>query len=274
MAHVDYLIIGHIARDLTPNGVMAGGTVTYSGQIAQALGYQTAVLTSCDPNFDGLSALSGLAVTNIPSDTTTTFENVYTDKGRVQTIHERATNIKVSHLPESWRDPNIVHLAPIADEVEPDFSRQFPDSLIGMTPQGWLRAWDDDGRVQPKEWPAARRELPLADVVILSMEDLTNIEMFWQYWEWSNLLVLTGGAKGCIVIEDETAVRVPSPTVTEKDATGAGDIFATAYLIRYHQTGDALAAAHFANTVAAYSVTCTGIPAITDKIKQVVKEHE
>ncbi len=253
---------------------MTGGTVTYSGHIAEALGYHTAVLTSSASNYDGLTALAGLEVINIPSATTTTFENVYTAVGRVQTLHEVAAKIEVAHLPDDWRSPQIVHLAPLADEVDVAFIHQFPESLIGITPQGWLRGWDADGRVRPKEWPAAQEVLPLADVVILSMEDLASIEMFWQYWEWSNLLVLTGGPKGCLVIKEDTAVHIPAPAVSEIDATGAGDIFATAYLLRYQQTGDALAAARFANMIAAQSVTCVGITAVIEKIKQIVGDHE
>jgi sugar/nucleoside kinase (ribokinase family) len=274
MSAIDYLLIGHITCDLIPNGTMAGGTVTYSGHIAEALGYHTAVLTSSAPDYDGLSALDGLEFINIPSAATTTFENVYTENGRVQTLHEVAASITMSHLPEAWQAPKIVHLAPLTNEVDPSFVHQFKNSLIGMTPQGWLRGWDDNGRVYPKVWSAAQEILPLADVVILSMEDLINNEMLWQYWEWSKLLVLTGGPKGCIVMQGDTAVRIPSPPVTEIDATGAGDTFATAYLIRYHQTGDPLDAARFANHLAAQSVTCVGITAVIEKIKQTMEYYE
>ena len=35
---VDYLVIGHVAHDLTPDGWRLGGTAAYSALTAQALG--------------------------------------------------------------------------------------------------------------------------------------------------------------------------------------------------------------------------------------------
>ncbi len=45
---VDYLVIGHIARDLTPSGPRLGGTVAYSGLTARALGLRVGIVTSWD----------------------------------------------------------------------------------------------------------------------------------------------------------------------------------------------------------------------------------
>lgn len=274
MRHIDYLLIGHITRDLLPEGDQPGGTVTYSGQIAAALGCHTAVLTSAAPHYAGLHLLGGLELVTVPAEATTTFENVYTPHGRVQSVHAFATTLTPAHLPADWAKPAIVHMAPVVHEVDLGFLRQFPNSLICMTPQGWLREWGADGRIHPRAWPAAQEILPLADVVVLSQEDLPGIATLWQYWEWCKLLVLTGGPKGCLVLQGNTAVRVPTSPVTQVDPTGAGDIFATAYFIRYHQTGDAIEAAHFANFVAAQSVTQTGIEAVTTAVQAAAKQYE
>ena len=96
MTAVDYLLIGHITRDLTPHGDEPGGTVTYSGRAAAALGSHTAVLTSYAPDFSSSQVLAGLTVHNVPSAATTTFENVYTPHGRVQTVHATATTITIA----------------------------------------------------------------------------------------------------------------------------------------------------------------------------------
>ncbi|MCP4356652.1 MAG: ribokinase [Chloroflexi bacterium] len=272
MTAIDYLLIGHITRDVMSDGYMPGGTVTYSGRVAAALGCHTAVLTSAAANEEGLAILDGLEWVNIPAAHTTTFENVYTADGRIQTIHTIAEPLTVNHLPDDWQHPGIVHLAPIINEVDVNFVYQLPDALIGLTPQGWLRDWGDDGRITPGKWKAAADILPLADVVILSPEDLPNTATLWQYWELCKLLILTAGPHGCIVIQGEGATRVPGIPVEEVDPTGAGDIFATAYLIRYHQTGDPLDAAHFANAVAAHSVGTVGID--IEGIQSLVKNYE
>ncbi|NJN55488.1 MAG: ribokinase, partial [Anaerolineae bacterium] len=149
MKPIDYLLIGHITRDLTPEGDQPGGTVTYSGRVAAALGSHTAVLTSHTLDFTGIDVLDSLTVHSVPSATTTTFENVYTPHGRVQTIHATATTLTPAHLPTAWHEPAIVHLAPVVHEVDTRFIQHFPHSLICLTPQGWLREWGADGRVHP-----------------------------------------------------------------------------------------------------------------------------
>ena len=43
---VDYLMIGHITRDITPDGPRLGGTATYSSLMARALGLRVGIVTS------------------------------------------------------------------------------------------------------------------------------------------------------------------------------------------------------------------------------------
>ncbi len=274
MEQIDYLLIGHITRDLTPDGDVVGGTVTYSGRIGQTFGLETAVLTSCQPDYPGLQELATLEVVTVPAEETTTFENIYTPDGRQQTIYSIANRITSQDVPEAWKNAKIVHLAPVADEVDPEIMRQFPDSLIGMTPQGWMRQWDENGRISPKEWPGAAQYFGLADVVIVSQEDLLSTDMLFQYWAWSNILILTGGIKGCIVFYGDKAQYVPTIPVTEVDATGAGDTFATAFLFKYYQTKDPIESARFANAMASYSVTETGIENVIQKLQRRLKTYE
>lgn len=274
MGQIDYLLIGHITRDLTPQGDVVGGTVAYSGRIGEAFGLKTAVLTSCEPDYPGLQELSGLELAVIPAEQTTTFKNVYTPDGREQTIYGVANRITGQDVPPNWQDARMVHLAPLADEVDPEIMHQFPNSLIGLTPQGWMRQWDENGRVFPREWPEAEKYFSLADIVIISQEDLLSTEMLFQYWAWSNILVLTGGAKGCIVFYGDKAQYVPTIPVEEVDATGAGDTFATAFMFWYGKTGDPVASARFANTMASYSVTESGIENVIKKLQRKLKTYK
>ncbi|MCA9961613.1 MAG: hypothetical protein KC443_21390, partial [Anaerolineales bacterium] len=144
---LDYLAIGHIACDYTPDGCAVGGTVAYAGHTAQMLGCHTAVLTSARPDYDLNAALPGIQTQCILSDTNTTFKNVYTQQGRVQTLHGVATTLTAVHVPDNWQRAAIVHLGPIANEIDPAIINLFSNSMIGMTPQGWLRRWDENGRV-------------------------------------------------------------------------------------------------------------------------------
>lgn len=270
---IDYLLIGHITRDVTPEGDLVGGTVSFAGRIGHALGCQTAVLTSCQPNYTGLQELAGLKVEVIPSKSTTTFENVYTKNGRSQTIHAIAAPINVSDLPAKWTNPAVVHLGPLTNEVDPAIIHQFPNSIIGLTPQGWMRRWTKDGTVYARDWPEAAIYLPLADVVILSEEDLLDEEMLPRYRQSSKLLILTENARGCTVFVGDTVRRIAAPAVEEIEPTGAGDIFAAAFLTRYWQNGrNPWQAAEFANIVAAHSVTQVGLNAKIKLIQKTIQE--
>ena len=229
---IDYLVIGHISTDLTPTGSRVGGTVAYAGRTACSLGCRTAVLTSASASDDHAGTLPRIDIRRVPADATTVFENIYDTEGRRQIIHSRAKDLVFDHLPSDWRQAPIVHFAPIADEIDPRMILQFPGTLIGLTPQGWMRGWDRIGNVFARDWFAASEFFPVASAVILSEEDLPNPQALDRYRRWSRLLVLTCGSRGCKVFQQGDMRHVPVTPVQEADPTGAGDIFAAAFLIR------------------------------------------
>ena len=59
--------------------------------------------------------------------------------------------------PPAWR-PSIVHLGPIAHECADDLVDAFGDAFVGLTAQGWLREWDEDGRISRCEWDEPERD--------------------------------------------------------------------------------------------------------------------
>jgi sugar/nucleoside kinase (ribokinase family) len=257
-----YLAIGHICQDLLPNGWMFGGAATYSSRMAHALGCQVQVLTSLRPDVEVRPALAGIEVVNYPSDHTTTFENVYTSAGRHQTLHAVAERLAPERFPATSA-ADIVHLAPIAQEVDLGWLDRFPGALVGVTPQGWLRQWDAQGRISPIGWAEAAAVLPRADVVVISIEDVAHDEALVQQWAaLARMLVVTRGVHGCTIHQNNTITAVPTRAVEIVDATGAGDIFAASFLVRLRQCGDPIAAARFANCLASQSITRRGLDSI------------
>jgi sugar/nucleoside kinase (ribokinase family) len=55
---------------------------------------------------------------------------------------------------------------------------------------------------------------------------------------------------------------VPAYPAREVDPTGAGDVYAAAFLVRYRESGDAPASALFASCVASFSVEAPGLEGI------------
>ncbi len=257
-----YVAIGHICKDLIPTGWAFGGAVTYASRVAHALGCEVRVLTSTEPDLDVSPVLLDIETVRCPSDRTTTFENVYTDAGRVQTLHALADRLTPDRFPTPPA-ADIVHLAPIAQEVDPSWLDCFPGALLGLTPQGWLRQWDAAGRVSPIGWAQAAEVLPRADAAVISIEDIGHNEAIVAEWAaLAKILVVTRGAAGCTVHTQGLTIPVATHAATLVDTTGAGDIFAASYFIRLRQTGDPIAAARFANCTASYSVTRRGLASI------------
>jgi sugar/nucleoside kinase (ribokinase family) len=259
---VDYLAVGHAAVDVTPTGNQPGGTVCYSALTARAMGLRVGIVTSAGADAP-LQALDGIQIVNIPADDSTTFENVKTENGRRQILHYRAAPILFDHIPQVWRDAPIVHLAPIAQEVDSQMAGGFPSSFVGVTPQGWMRAWDEKGSVAVKAWENSEQVLARVGGVVISVEDVDrNLESVEWMAHQTRILCLTEGESGAVLYWNGDRRRFRPPAMTEVDATGAGDIFAAAFFVRLHQTRDPWEAGRFATQLAAHSVTRAGLSGI------------
>jgi sugar/nucleoside kinase (ribokinase family) len=260
---VDYLVIGHLTLDITPDGPRLGGTATYAALTAQALGLRVGIVTSWGAELP-LGPLRSTPVVSFPTDQSTTFENVEMDYGRVQYIRHVAPRLDLYMIPEPWRGASIVHLAPVAQEVEPSLIRNFPSALIGITPQGWLRSWDSEGLVHVTEWPEAAFVLERAGATVISLQDVgASEDRLFEMAASSRVLAVTEAAAGSRVYWQGDVRRFSVPVVEEVDPVGAGDIFAAAFFVRLYTTRDPWEAARFANQLAANSVTrpgLTGIP--------------
>lgn len=260
----DFLVVGHVTRDLQEDGYTVGGTVTFASLTARNLGQRTAVVTRASPDLSLDPLYQGIEVLRLPSPVTTTFQNLYSADGtRTQFLRAVAGQIKVSDIPPAWREAKIVLLGPLTGELEGSIAGIFPHALIGVTPQGWMRGWDGDGRVFPKPWDGAAEVLNCAQVVVFSEKDVQRDENVIQaYARLAEILVVTHGPGGATVYHQGEVRHLPAFETVEADPTGAGDVFAAAYLIELERSGDPYAAAHFANCVASFIVEKPGIEGI------------
>ena len=260
---IDYLLIGHLARDLTPEGDRLGGTAAYATLMAYALGQRVGIVTSWGNEFPLEPYLGSLPIINAPTEHSTTFENLHTPDGRVQILHNLATPLDLHLIPESWLNAPIVHLGPIAREVDPSLVRSFPTSLIGVTPQGWIREWDQAGKVSLAEWPEGSFVLERAGAAVISAEDVNyDEERIEEMVIASQVLVVTNGGDNLRVYWNGDVRNFRPPKVEVCDTVGAGDIFSAAFFIRYHTTRNPWESARFAAELASISVTHCGLESI------------
>lgn len=273
---IDYLIIGHLTRDLLPHGTRLGGTAAYASLTARALGLRVGILTACETCQDAPElAGQGISVVGLRSEQTTTFENIQTPTGRIQYISNIAPSINLSMVPEQWLSTPIVHLGPVAREIEPNLVRAFPNSFIGLTPQGWMRSWDENGRVSFSEWPESTFVLQHANAAVISIEDVRgNEEIIEEMASSVRVLAVTEGPNGARLYWNGDLRRFRPPKMEEVDPTGAGDIFATAFFYRLSVTRDPWEAARFATNLAAFSVLRPGLDGVPqpDEVQAVMTE--
>jgi len=259
---IEYLMIGHITIDQTESGPRLGGTAVYSALTALALGFRVGVVTCWGAEIP-LAALQTIPVASFQAERSTVFENLNTDQGRIQYIRSVAPDLDYYHIPEPWRTASIVHIGPVAQEVNPSILRKFSSAFIGVTPQGWLRQWENDGRVYPGDWPEASFVLERADAGVISLEDVDFDESRIEEMAAScHVLAVTEGSQGVRLFWNGDIRRFHSTPVKEVDSTGAGDIFAAAFFTRLYTTRDPWEAARFAGTLGSFSVTRSGLTAI------------
>ena len=279
----DFLVIGHLVQDLLVSprprtgegpGVRArwrlGGAAAYTSLLARHFGLRTAVLTSCADDLPLASLLPDIETRVIPAAATTQMRNVYSgaDSRRRQRVPQRAAGLTPTDLPDEWRAARIVLLSPIAGEVDPALAAAFsPETLIGAGAQGWLRKIGADGVVRPipyDRWDATPL-LRHVHALFLSDEDLRAEDAPAALAEWGalvNVLAFTRGVGGADVHSGGDWRSIEPFAAQPTDLTGAGDVFAAAFLIRYADTDDAWEAARWGAAAASLVIEGPGVDAV------------
>ena len=281
-----FLVIGHTVQDLSagqggdPPAWRLGGTVSYAALLAGRLGLSTAVLTAAAGDLPIEDTLPGIEIVRAPSAHSTQIRNVYGPSGRVQYILQRAAPIGAASLPDAWRGTEIVLLGPVTGEVDEALADCFPNALIGVSAQGWLRDIGPDNRVRPvppERWQADRLLKP-GRVLFVSDEDLPKAHVEAVLNGWSarvEVLAFTRAERGAEVCHRGVWRRIEAFPAAAVDPTGAGDVFAAAFLIRYSESGDPWEATRFAACAASFIVESEGLANTPDRamVEERLRRH-
>jgi 1D-myo-inositol 3-kinase len=262
-----FLAVGHVTRDHLRGGDVLGGSAAYAALTARKLGWEAAVLTAAGPDFAPDHELPGVTAFVRRAAATTRFVNTYDDDGtRHQVVTSRADDIDLEALPDDWRRPDALLLAPVARELDGVNVSALAAGAVGAVAQGWLREIGEDGHVLPRQWTGAGRELLGVHVVFLSDQDLPDApEAARTLLSSVPMVALTRGWRGLTLMTREGEHEIPSLPRTESDPTGAGDVFAAAFLVRYHEAGDPVDAAAFAACAASCAVEGVGTSSLGDR---------
>ncbi len=254
------LIVGHCCHDIYEGSYILGGSAAYAAILSNTLGLDTQILTSFGEDFQFANFIEsyGIKISNVSSSETTVFENIYKDGIRIQYIHNRGSSIGVNNLPDFETPHSLVLLAPIADEIDLALCQLFPQSIVCATVQGWLRTWDESGRISSKvmNW----EKLVGIHILFLSVEDIVDLELHLPVLRHHvPIVVVTNGSKGADLYHGENKTNYPAFPVSEVDPTGAGDSFAIGFLISYLESKNLDDAMIFGHALASLNVEVLGI---------------
>ena len=273
------MVVGHIVADLLPDGTaVLGGTALYSALTAARLGWRVGVLTrgNYGVTVDGIAIPSldefanELSVIVQDAESPTIFVNEYSAGRRTQTIRRWAGPIDLRGLPPHWANARVVHLGPVAQEIDPRQTGALTPSFLGATPQGWMREWPraTGGRVKLSHLRLPPELLSRLDAVIVSDEEIHLARDTVERVGARRLGVVTLGELGARIMYGGQRAELPGFPLKTVDLTGAGDVFAAAFFIRAaDRSASAVTAGRFANAVAALrlrGVGPTSVPTLAE----------
>ena len=265
MSAPDFVAIGHVTLDRFGDEVRPGGAALYSAVTAHRLGLSAGILTSHAADYPLEAIPSRIEVVTLEAPATTVFEYDAVSGDRQQKLVSTARPLVVRDLPDDWREAPLALLAPVAQEVDLRLSAAFEDGSVGAAAQGWLRALDDERRIVTQPWGGAREVLNRVLALFVSAEDLRGHES--QLTEWVQrvpVAVVTAGAAGALLYVNGERYEVRPRRTREVDPTGAGDVFAAAFLVHYQRHPDPWDAAEAATCAASLSVEGEGWSTVPD----------
>lgn len=266
----DYLVIGQIVCDIQEDGSgVLGGTALYSALTAARLGAHVGILTRgrYGERIDGIDVPSlepyseQLTIITQEAETPTFFINEYLGSRRTQTIRKWAGPIDLRGLPPHWANARVIHLGPVAREIDTHQVLSLNPGFLGITPQGWMREWpmERGGRVHHVPLRLPPELLGRTDTIVVSDEEIAQARSAVEWVGARRIGVVTLGPNGCNLVYAGRRAELPGYPVKTVDLTGAGDVFAAAFFIKAaDKRVSPVTAGQFANLVAALSLRGVG----------------
>ncbi len=267
MPHPEFVSIGHVSYDahVSSEGGRSspapGGAAAFTALTARSLGLSAGVVTACGDDYIAAGWLRGVSASVVPGGATTTFEDRYTDGVRTQRLLSSAGKIAPGDVPSGWRQPGILVVCPLLDELPLDCLRWFGADFSCLIPQGWFRTVGPAGAINIARPPVETIAGPWDLIVVSSDEARTEPEIA----EWRSVcdvLAVTRAERGAVLYRGGEALDVPAVGATPVDPTGAGDVWAAAFAISYSRSRDPRAAGAFAAAAAAVCVERPGLEGV------------
>ncbi len=265
-----YLILGHITVDHSPGlETRTGGAVYYGAAAAAALGWNVHCVTSAAEGGPEMPEWLAQRVTWCvrPAAATTAFENSYdTVQRRTQRLLALAGSLGAADVPASWRSADVVHLAPVAGELNEDVLDAVSSPFVGLAAQGWLRQLRVGGSVTAGEWRVPSALAARSSAIAVSEEDLAGVTASApSLAALAHILAVTHGPAGASLYVDGRMQHVSPHAARVLDTTGAGDVFAATLFVRLAEGASPADAGRWASAQAAFAVESVGLQGLRNR---------
>lgn len=259
---------GNVVEDKGPAGEwIPGGPSLYSARTALSLGATVTLVSNIPPGYDR-SVLEGLRVVATGEAPAPRYINIYDEEGqRTQKLLEEGPVLEVrpEMLPVEPVDGLII--APAFHELA--VWPPVPARVTGVSLQGLLRARDEQNRVfwHPEPVKQVAPTVKKGSFAFFSEEDTAQpVALARMLCSEDMTVLLTRGLHGALLFEPggrETTLDSIQADVVEP--TGAGDCFATAFIVAFAETGDLQSACRFALAAGSLAVEGVGLAGIPDR---------
>lgn len=257
------LAIGPFATDVIGAERRPGGAVSYTARAAHSFGTRLAILTIGDP--DSLPpAFDGHDVTVVP-DATLTFSHATRGNDRELTVASQPSRaLLASDLPQGWAQAETVMLMPLVPQDDcASFAGIPSDGQRALVGQGLQRALTSSSRIVERSRPSTDliRAFSTTTTLFLSEQETSG----WTYEEMTLAIgrnarvVITRGAAGADIYgAGHDPIHIDVTLAEPVDTNGAGDVFATAFMLALARGDDDETAGRLASAYAAACVEVVG----------------
>ena len=197
------------------------------------------------------------------------FENNYTGSQRHQ--HARmGVRVELSDIPPEAFEAEALLVGPVLQDIDLSILTARRKGLLMLDIQGILRHLTPANQVVEKMGSDVAMAIRHCDILKVNAREAQIITSTGHidtalkklYRMGPQLIIITQDSKGAHIYDGDRLVHLSTPKVSEIDSTGAGDIFAAAFLQQYLDGSDPVIAGQFAVIAAALSIRGTGTSAI------------
>ncbi len=282
MLQYDLVGVGNPVYDIivTPriktNGRVLSGCSTNACLAAKRLGMKKVGLEGCigrdfAQRFSSDMASYGVEAEVNEGEETGGFHLLYGDDGnRTLDVLGVAGKLSAKNFPEKFLDSKYILIGPILGEVSLELVQHIRDSssaTIFLDPQGLIRTIGQNNRiVHTCNATEFKKVVELVDFVKpneYEIETITGekdpVHALRRLQGFGEAIpIVTLAERGSLVLDGDRLYRIPPYATSAVDPTGAGDVYAGAFITEYQRTANLAEAALFASAAASIKVEQVG----------------